>query len=257
MVRGQSQVDVTVGIHPQSVGVADLPAGEYPSVAIANADKRWRSVGLLLADVKHAILVPGDIVWPAHASPHADELSVSRENLHASVGAVAHVDLPIRCDHDAVRQVELAGCGLAWLAPGVDELAVARKAVHPGVAVAIGDVEITGGARHELGGIVKGPSRPRHQVAGLFTASVRMHATLPDHLQGLAIQGEGHSDGVRPIGDIDDVVDNGHPVRVGDGTDPPAVEIIALAVEDHDWRVLTLKDIDAILGIRRHGADYP
>src|SRR5262245_46365676 len=160
MVRGQPQVDVTVGIHPQSVGMAALPAGEYPSVAIANADKRRRPVGLLFADVKHAILVPGDIVWSAHASPHADELSVSRENLHASVGAVAHVDLPIRCDQDAVRQVELAGCGLAWLAPGVDELAVARKAVHPGVAVAIGNVQIARRARHKLSGVVKGTSRP-------------------------------------------------------------------------------------------------
>jgi len=153
--------------------------------------------------------------------------------------------------------VELAGGGLAWLAPGVDELAVARKAVHPGVAVAIGNIEIARGARHELSGVIKRTSRPRHQVAGLFTASVRMDAALPDHLQGLAVQGEGHSDGVRPIGDIDDIVDDGHPVRVGDGTDPPAVEVVAVAVEDHDWQVLALEDIDAILGIRRHGPVSP
>src|ERR1044072_4923653 len=141
MVRGQPQVDVTVGIYPQSVGVADLPAGEYRPVAIANADKRRCPVGLLLADVKKAILIPGDVIWPAHASPHADELPIGRENLYTSIGAVADIDLPIRSDQHAVRQVELTGCGLAWLAPGVDELAVARKAVHPGVAVAIGNVE--------------------------------------------------------------------------------------------------------------------
>src|SRR5438093_7286003 len=174
MVRGQPQVDITVGIHPQSVGVADLPAGEHRPVAIANTDKRRRPIGLLLADVKHAVFIPGDVIWPAHASPHADELSVSRENLHASIGAVADVDLPIRSNQHAVRQVELTGCGLAWLAPGVDELAVAREAVHPGIAIAIGDVEIAGGARHQLSRIVKGASRPRYQVTGLFTASVRM-----------------------------------------------------------------------------------
>src|SRR5262249_1643205 len=128
MVRGQPQVDVTVGIHPQSVGMADLPAGKHCPVAIANADK-WRRPGaLLLADVKHTIFVSGDVVRPAHARPHADELSVGGEYLHASIGAVADVDLPIRSDQHTVRQVELTRCSLAWLAPGVDELAVARKA---------------------------------------------------------------------------------------------------------------------------------
>src|SRR4029450_5378644 len=99
--------------------------------------------------------------------------------------------------------------------------------------------------------------RPRHRVAGLVTDSVRMDAALPEHLQGLAIQGEGHSDGVRSIGDIDDIIDDGHPVWVSDGADPPALEVVAVAIKDHDWRVLTLEDIDAILGMRRHGADYP
>src|SRR5262245_44295781 len=98
MVRGQSQVGVTVGIYPQAVGVADLPAGDHRPIAIANADKRRRSVGLLLADVKHAILVSGNIVRPAHTSPHADELPVGRENLHASISAVADVDLAIWID---------------------------------------------------------------------------------------------------------------------------------------------------------------
>src|SRR5262249_21191528 len=182
MVRGQPQVDVTVGIHPQSVRVADLPAGKHRPVAIANADKRRRPVGLLLGYVKHAILVPGDIVRPAHASPHADELSVGRENLHASIGAVADVDLPIRSNQHAMRQMELTRCSLPWLAPGVDELAVARKAVHSGVAVAIGNVEIARGARHEFGRVVKGTGRSRYQVARLFTASVRMDTALADYL---------------------------------------------------------------------------
>src|SRR5215510_1846089 len=237
MIRGQPQVDVTVGIHPQSVGVADLPASEHRSVAIANADKRRRPVGLLLADVKHAIFVPGDVIWPTHTSPHADELPIGRENLHAAIGAVADVDLPIRSDQHAVRQVELTGCGLAWLAPGVDELAIARKAVYPGITVAIGNVEITRGTGHELGGVVKGTSRPWHQVAGLFTASVRMDAALPDYLQGLTVQGKRDRDGIGPIRDIDNIVHDGHTVRISDGANPPAVEVVAVAIKDHDRRI--------------------
>src|SRR5215813_931711 len=153
--------------------------------------------------------------------------------------------------------MELTGCGLAWLTPGVDELAVARKPVHPGIAVTIGDVEIARGTRHEFGGIVKGTSRSRHQIAGLFTASVRMDTTLPDHLQWLAVQGEGHRDGIRPICNIDDIVHDGHAVRVCDGADTPAAEVVTLAIKDHDRRVLALEDIDAILGVCRHGANYP
>src|SRR5262249_33009722 len=153
--------------------------------------------------------------------------------------------------------VDLRGWVLAWWSQGVDGVASARKAGPRGVAVASGNVEIAGRARHELGGVVKGTSRPRHQVTGLFTASVRMDAALPDHLQGLAVQSEGHRDGVRPICDIDDIVHDGHAVRVGDGADAPAVEVVTLAIKDHDWRVLALNDIDTILGIRRHGAHYP
>src|SRR4029453_7213999 len=153
--------------------------------------------------------------------------------------------------------MELTGCGLARLPPGVDELAIARKPVHPGIAVAIGNVEIARGAGHEFGRIVKGNSHPRAQGAGVFTASVSMDAALPDHLQGLAVQGKRYSDGVGPIRDIDDIVHDGHAVRVCDGAYPPAVEVVTIAIKDHDWRVLALEDIDAILGIRCHCADYP
>src|SRR5262249_2456390 len=127
MAGGQPQVNVTVGVHPQPMGMARPPARQHGAVAIANADIRWLTVGLLLTDVKHAIFVPGDVVRPTHASPHADKLPVGRENLHAPVGTVADVDFAVRVDQHTVRQVELAGSGLAWLAPGLDELAVARK----------------------------------------------------------------------------------------------------------------------------------
>jgi hypothetical protein len=128
--------------------------------------------------------------------------------------------------------------------------------VHPAVAVAIGNVSRRR-ARHEFGGSVKWTSRPRYEVAGLLTAGIRVDAALPNHLQRFAIQGEGHSDGVRSIRDIDDIIDDGHTVRVRDGADPPAVEVVASAVEDHDWRILALEDVEAILGIGRHRADDP
>src|SRR5215475_9880179 len=137
------------------MGVTDRPAGQHCPIAIANADIRRLAVGVLLTNVKHAILVPGHVVRPTHVGPHADELSSGGEDLHAPVGTVTDVDPAVRCDQNAMRQVELTGSGLAWLAPGVDEPAVTRKPVHASVAIAIGNVNIAGGAWHHLGGVVK------------------------------------------------------------------------------------------------------
>jgi len=52
MVCGQPQVDVTAGVHPQSVGVADLPPGEHRSVAIAKELARRLGSGLAVS-VRH------------------------------------------------------------------------------------------------------------------------------------------------------------------------------------------------------------
>jgi hypothetical protein len=82
-----------------------------------------------------------------------------------------------------------------------------------------------------------------------------MDAAFANHLQGLAIQGEGYGDGVRPIRDIDNIVDNSHPMRVCDSANAPAVEIIAIAGEDEHGRVLALKDVEAVLGIGCYRAD--
>src|SRR6476661_8493214 len=117
MTRRQTDVDVSVRIHRQSVRMARLPLREHLSVAIANADIRGRTVGFLLADVKDAILVPGNVVGAAHTGPHADEISVGGKNLHAPVAAVADIDLAVRCDHKAVRQMKVTGLSLAGLAP--------------------------------------------------------------------------------------------------------------------------------------------
>ena len=143
----QTQIDVTTGVHRHTMGVADRPAGEHRPCAIANAGKCRLTVGFLLNDVKDAVPVPGNIVRPAHARPHADESAVAGKNLHAPVAAVADVELFIGSDHKTVRQVKLAGPGLARLAPRLDELSLARKPVHPAVAVAVRNVEIAGGTR--------------------------------------------------------------------------------------------------------------
>jgi hypothetical protein len=84
-----------------------------------------------------------------------------------------------------------------------------------------------------------------------------MDPAFANDLERFAVQREGHRDRVGAIRDVNDIVDDGHAVRVGNGADPPGLEVVAVAVEDHDWRVGTLKDVEAVLSIRRHRADHP
>ena len=51
--------------------------------------------------------------------------------------------------------VELAGAALARLAPGLLQLAVAGEAMHPGVAVPVGHVQVAVGRRHQFRRVVE------------------------------------------------------------------------------------------------------
>ncbi len=57
-----------------------------------------------------------DVVGAAHAGPLAEEVAVGREDLDALVRPVGDVELAVRVERDAVRQVELA-LALARRAP--------------------------------------------------------------------------------------------------------------------------------------------
>ena len=71
----------------------------------------------------------------------------------------------------------------------------------------------------------------------------------------LAVQGERLRDRVGAICGVDDVADNFQTMRVDNLAAPPGAQVLPLAVEHYDRRVLALEDVDAILRIRRHPAD--
>src|SRR6266851_7374836 len=158
--------------------MAALHAGEHRSVRVAYADLRGLVAVFLLGNVEIAVLAARDVVRPAHAGPHAEEVALRREYLDALVRSIGHVKLAVRVDRDAVRQVELA-LGLARRAPRLDEPAVARKAVHAGVAVAVGHVDVAVGVGNHLGGVIERPRRALRQPAG-YVAGVGMHAALAE-----------------------------------------------------------------------------
>src|ERR1700726_2193264 len=74
--RGQSSVDVAARVDADPVVMATVEAGEHRSLSIADADLRGLAAVFLLGDVEIAILAAGDVVRPAHAGPHAEEVAI-------------------------------------------------------------------------------------------------------------------------------------------------------------------------------------
>src|SRR5438876_193971 len=80
---------------------------------------------------------------------------MARPRHDARAAAAGHCDLgdvhvAARIDSDAVRHVKLPRPA-AWLAPRLDELALGREAMHPRVAVAVGNEEIAARSDGEIG----------------------------------------------------------------------------------------------------------
>src|SRR5207302_11519950 len=78
--RGQSGVDVAARVDADAVVMAAVEADEHISLSIADADLRRLAAVFLLGDVEIAVLAAGDVVRPAHAGPHAEEVAVRRED---------------------------------------------------------------------------------------------------------------------------------------------------------------------------------
>ena len=68
-------------------------------------------------------------------------LPLESKHLHPVVLPVGHEDPPVLVGADVVSNVEAAGVG-ARRSPRKQVGAVGRILVHPGVAVAVGDVEV-------------------------------------------------------------------------------------------------------------------
>ena len=76
------------------------------------------------------------------------------EQLNPGVLAVRYVDRAFSVDGDAVRQMKLPGT-VARLAPGEQQLPVRGKLVHPGIAIAIGDVYLSIRRQRQIRGLIE------------------------------------------------------------------------------------------------------
>src|SRR5919109_455465 len=164
---GITQPDVNIPVRVDPTPVARSPARkarQHLAGGVQHTDARRRPVHTALADVDYAVTVDRDIHRPLDIGPDVLKLPVQTKHLNAMVLPIAHVDLAVR-DDQAVRQVEMAWGRLARLAPGLFQLAVPREPVHTGVAVAIGDIEISGRRWYQFAGVIERTRSPRHQIA--------------------------------------------------------------------------------------------
>src|SRR5438034_3802637 len=175
--------------------------------------------------------------------------------LDPAVLAVADVDAALLVHPQAVREMELAGLHLAGRAPRRQQAALGLEAMDAAVAVAVRDVQVARRRRHHLGRLVERPGRARRKLDVLRGAGVGGLTALAQDHQRLAVQRELQRHVVVTIGEIDDVVVDGDPVRIGDGAAAPRSQVVAVAVEHDDGRILSLERVDAVLGISGDGAD--
>ena len=74
---------------------------------------------------------------------------------------------------------------------------------------------------------------------------------------GLAVNGIDQADRVVPVGQVHRVVSvNVDAVGKGEGAIAPAVQQVAVPVEDEDGRVLALEGEHSVLGVGGNGADH-
>ena len=247
-----------MGIAPDAVGGAAVPARQDIAVAVKDADLRGVGVvqGRQLADDEVALRGFGDVGGAAGVRPHCDEVAHGVKDLDAAVFAVADIDAVVAGDQQAVGQVEFVGALLAGLAPGEFEVAVVVEAVDAGVAVAVGDEQVAAGGRHQFGGVVEGAGGAGHQGAGDLAAGVGVDAVAAQHLDGLAVQGVHQAHAGVAVGEIDDVVLDVEAVGIDEGAVAPAAdEVAAAVVKDGDGRVGAVEHIDVVGGVAGQGAD--
>src|SRR5260370_23279577 len=83
-----------------------------------------------------------------------NNVSVGVESLDGAVAAIGDVNIVLRVDSDAVRDVELAGL-IAGLAPGFEPVAVLVNFGDAGVDVAVADVRVAAGIPRDVGDLAE------------------------------------------------------------------------------------------------------
>src|SRR5882672_3365538 len=114
---------------------------------------------------------------------HAQELSIGIEDLNATVGAIADVDIVVAVDHDGVRQAELPRLS-ALVAPGFYPVSVLVIFRDTRVDVSVGDVDVAFRIPGHVSGLAEQPissGERRIWVPPRFGFFVRSFGAAPEN----------------------------------------------------------------------------
>src|ERR1051325_298581 len=167
-------------------------------------------------------------------------LAVTVEDLHPVVLAVRDIDPAVRIAADVVRNIELPRIG-AGLAPRGEQLAVQRKFVDAGVAIAVRDVEAV--AVWRQGGMGAAVERLASQEWGRLARNAECH-------QHAAIERAVAHGMVAVIGQPDRVVRRDmHAVRPGEQALAPGAQQVAVLVKHSDRVLAAVEGVDILLAV--------
>ncbi len=172
-------------------------------------------------------------------------LAVAVEHLDAVVLAIGDIDPAIGVGADVVHDVELARVG-AGAAPRHQQFAVGRVFVHPGVAIAVGDVDLAFRRQCGVGTAVE-------RFAAHIGRRLPGYAELQQHF---AVERALPHEMAAIIGQIDRIV-RPHMDAVRPRILPlaPGAQKAPFAVEHHDRVLAAIEDIDIVLVVDPDRAD--
>src|SRR5690348_14420376 len=119
--------------------------------------------------------------------------------------------------------------------------------MHPSITIAISNIEIAVGTRDHFGWLVKGAGSAQNPPAVGFATGIGRLATFTDQPQRLTVECVLQDHVVVAIGQVGDIVFDIEAVRICNRALTPRAEVIAEAIENQDWGVLSLKRVNAIL----------
>src|SRR5579859_4917204 len=256
-----------VGCEPHALGLGRAPLGEDGAARVADRHARRERIfdnelgarrplhrAAELGRVVVAVGTSNDVVRAVHSLPLADEVPFRVEDLRPLVLPVRHVHGAVGLDVDSMRDDELRSTPTG-IAERAHEPALQVEPVHASVAVAVSD--------HQVLPVLawRGRGWKAERRRGALHAAVKAAPIAG----GFGLVGRGNLQVEPPIDReppdrLAHVVDAVHrvvardvdAVRTLEDAVAPRGDELTLAIEDHDWRLPTLKREHPVARVDRH-----
>lgn len=250
--------------------LAAAPACEQFAVAIEYANAAAGFAGFRIArsrpasgavaefsDISVARLVEAQVRRPSEVGPGVEVSTILSKALDSAILAIAYMDHASIVNGDAVRHMELTGT-VAGFAPRMQQRAVRAKAMHAGVAIAVGYEYVAGLGDGDIRRIMKRRSAVANRaVVDARRASIRRHARCAECALQPAFRVEEINSMANVIG-ADYVIARieRDAMRTSKLPAAPGAEQLPIGRKDLHWPRSTQEDVDTIARIAGDGNGF-